>query len=332
MIRQAWSLRNIVELDIGFDLKALEVFVAIVEAGGMTAAGQRLGLTQSSVSQSLAHLEQSLRVQLLDRSQRPSVLTPMGRHFYERASQLLNSARHISQEFRRKDTVLLKQVRIALVDSLVTSVGKELVDAVKQRTAQWSLLTGQSHRHAAALLAHKVDILMSDDPVANHPELYRRALIREPFVLVLPREFSEPKSSLRVLAASADFIRYNNGTVIGRTIEHQLQHWGINPPLRLQLDNSSAIVSAVRAGLGWSITTPLCMLESGLTSGNVQILPVPGGEFFRELTLIAHQNELGQLPRQLADDTIAVLKSRYIPLIEQHAPWLLSSIGLGDVR
>jgi DNA-binding transcriptional LysR family regulator len=318
-----------VESGIGFDLKALEVFIAIVETGGMTAAGQRLGMTQSSVSQSLANLEQSLHVQLLDRSQRPAMLTPLGRHFYERAGRLLDNALQVSLEFRRKDRTLLKQVRIALVDSLVTSVGRELVDAVKQRTAQWSLVTGQSHRHAEALLTRKVDILISDDPVANHAELYRRPIIREPFVLVLPRDFAEPKSSLRVLASSADFIRYSHGTVIGRTIEHQLQHWGINPPLRLQLDNSFAILAAVQAGIGWTITTPLCLLETGLKSGSVQLLPIPEGEFHRELTLVSYQNELGHLPRQLADDIVAVLSARYLPTVKEHAPWLLSSIRLG---
>jgi DNA-binding transcriptional LysR family regulator len=59
----------------------LEVFAAIVEAGGMTAAGQRLGMTQSSVSQSIANLEVQLHVQLLDRSQRSPMLTPLGRKF-----------------------------------------------------------------------------------------------------------------------------------------------------------------------------------------------------------------------------------------------------------
>ena len=318
------------ESGIGFDLKALEVFVAIVETGGMTACGQRLGMTQSAVSQILANLEQSMHVQLLDRSQRPPMLTPIGRNFYERSVRLLDHARQISLEFRRKDRTLLKQVRIALVDSLATSVGKELVDAVKHRTSQWSLVTGLSHSHAEALLARKVDLLISDDPVSNHAELYRRRIIREPFVLVLPRDFTEPKSSLRVLASSADFIRYSSSSVIGRTIERQLQHWGINAPLRLQLDNSFAILSAVAAGIGWTITTPLCILQAGLKSDAVQILPIPEGEFHRELTLVSYRDELGRLPGQLADDIVDVLKSRYLPVIQQRTPWLLPSIKLGD--
>jgi len=92
------------EAGIGFDLKALEVFVAIVETGSMTASGQRLGMTQSSVSQIVANLEQSLHVQLLDRSQRPVMVTPLGRQFYDQARRLLDGARQVSREFRRKRT------------------------------------------------------------------------------------------------------------------------------------------------------------------------------------------------------------------------------------
>jgi DNA-binding transcriptional LysR family regulator len=316
---------------IGFDLKSLEVFAAIVEAGGMTAAGQRLGMTQSSVSQSIANLEAQLHVQLLDRSQRPPMLTPLGRKFYEQADRLLGDARRVSLEFRRQEATPLKHVRIALVDSLAISVGKELVAAIKRRTAHWSMVTGQSHQHADALLNRRVDIILSDDAVPNHPELFRRRLLREPFILVLPLDFKGPVSSLRTLAAALDFIRYNPSTVIGRTIENKLQEWSIHPPLRMELDNSYAILQMVKAGLGWALTTPLCLLQGGIKTGEVQCLPVPEGEFVRELTLLARNGELGNLPELLADDSIALMQERYLPVLASAAPWLLPRIVLGDV-
>jgi len=43
------------------DLRTLRTFLAVVEEGGMTAAGARLGLTQSSVSQTMARLARSWR-------------------------------------------------------------------------------------------------------------------------------------------------------------------------------------------------------------------------------------------------------------------------------
>lgn len=316
------------EAGIGFDLKALEVFVAIVETGSMTASGQRLGMTQSSVSQIVANLEQSLQVQLLDRSQRPVMVTPLGRQFYDQARRLLDGARQVSREFRRKDRTLLKQVRIAIVDSLVTSVGKELIDAVKQRTAQWSLVTGQWH--AEALLARKVDILISDDPVAQHADLYRYRIVHEPFVLILPAGCPPPRNSLRSLMSSMDFISYGEGSVVESATANQFRQWGLNPTARVQLDNNFSVISAVEAGIGWAITTPLCILQAGLHKRPIQILPLPDGDFTREITLIAYQNELGNLPRQLAEDTINLLRTRYLPLLNETAPWVLSHIALGQ--
>ena len=206
---------------INFDLKALEVFVLVVESGGMTAAGQRLNLTQSSVSQTLSNLEQALNLQLLDRSQRPPMLTPVGRQFYNRACTLLDDAKHLSQEFRTPHGEPLKHIRIALVDSMATSIGAELLAAIRQRTSNWSMVAGQSHQHAEALLSRRVDIIVSDDPVLKNPSLYRQRILREPFVLVLPGDFKGSVPSLRSLLVRDDFIRYSNTTVIGRSIETQ---------------------------------------------------------------------------------------------------------------
>jgi DNA-binding transcriptional LysR family regulator len=302
---------------INFDLKALEVFVLVVESGGMTAAGQRLNLTQSSVSQTLSNLEQTLNLQLLDRSQRPPMLTPVGRQFYNRACTLLDDAKHLSQEFCKPHGEPLKHIRIALVDSMATSIGAELLAAIRQRSSNWSMVAGQSHQHAEALLSKRVDIIVSDDPVLKNPSLYRQRI-----------------PTLRSLLVRDDFIRYSNTTVIGRSIETQLEKWGIQPPVRLQLDNTFAIMSLVMANAGWTITTPLCLLQSGLTPDNkfsqaFRLFPVPGEEFFRELTMVARQDDLGLLPQQLAQDSVQLLKDRFLPIIDANAPWLLPSIELG---
>ena len=74
---------------LSIDLRALEAFVAVVEAGGMTAAAKRLGTTQSAISQTIAHLEETLGVQVLDRAVRPPQPTAAGDVLYGRAKALL---------------------------------------------------------------------------------------------------------------------------------------------------------------------------------------------------------------------------------------------------
>ena len=61
-----------------FDLAALDMLVAVVESGGFTAAGARLGRTQSAISVRIQDLENQLGHRLLERSRRGVVPTPAG--------------------------------------------------------------------------------------------------------------------------------------------------------------------------------------------------------------------------------------------------------------
>jgi DNA-binding transcriptional LysR family regulator len=67
----------------------LQTFVRIVEAGSFSAAAPQMGATQPTISRRLRTLEESLGVQLLQRSTHAMRLTPDGERCYERARTLL---------------------------------------------------------------------------------------------------------------------------------------------------------------------------------------------------------------------------------------------------
>jgi len=68
---------------------SLEAFVAVVESGSFSKAAERLGIAKSVVSRRLSVLEQSLGVQLLQRTTRTQSLTGPGRTFYGHAARIL---------------------------------------------------------------------------------------------------------------------------------------------------------------------------------------------------------------------------------------------------
>jgi DNA-binding transcriptional LysR family regulator len=79
-------------------LKALDVFVAIVDAGNFSKAAQELDVAVSSVTRRLDALEEELGVQLLRRGSRKLVLTDAGEHFLQTARSVLaelNEAREL---------------------------------------------------------------------------------------------------------------------------------------------------------------------------------------------------------------------------------------------
>ncbi|MCC7704736.1 LysR family transcriptional regulator [Janthinobacterium sp. GW460P] len=70
-------------------LEAMQVFCAVVEAGGFSKAAQRLGISTSSVTNQVAALEKHFGVRLLQRTTRSMSLTAEGRQCHAQARQLL---------------------------------------------------------------------------------------------------------------------------------------------------------------------------------------------------------------------------------------------------
>src|SRR5579862_1574175 len=69
------------------DLDDLGTFVEVADAGGVTAAARRLGVSKSIVSRRLARLEAELGVQLLARTTRGAALTEAGVTFRDHAAR-----------------------------------------------------------------------------------------------------------------------------------------------------------------------------------------------------------------------------------------------------
>lgn len=70
-------------------LRAMEIFVRIVEAGSLTAAATALDTSLTSVVRSLATLEGALGTRLLNRTTRRIALTDEGREYFERCRRVL---------------------------------------------------------------------------------------------------------------------------------------------------------------------------------------------------------------------------------------------------
>lgn len=71
------------------DIEDLRTFVELADAGGVTAASRRLGISKSMVSRRLARLEAELSVQLLARTTRGAALTEAGATFRDYAARVV---------------------------------------------------------------------------------------------------------------------------------------------------------------------------------------------------------------------------------------------------
>lgn len=115
------------------DYNDVPVFVRVVEAGSFTAAAGQLGREKSSVSRSIARLEEELGVRLLQRTTRRLGLTDAGQVFFERVRGALagfDEAATAVQELGSEPRGTVRVTSVAESDAL--SIAAAIAEFVKR--------------------------------------------------------------------------------------------------------------------------------------------------------------------------------------------------------
>jgi len=302
------------------NLRLIEVFVTVVQEDGMTHAAHRLGMTQSAVSQAIGAIESGLGAQLIDRSKRPMQLTLFGTTFYERAIELLRRSRELEQLVSLQQNAQLPLLRMGMVDSFASTVGPVLLREIATMASRWSVTSGVSGTDVRGLVEQRIDLIVTSDDIGDAPRLMDLPLMQEPFFIVAPKGFAVPSGNLEELGRALPFIRYSAGTFLGRKIDLYLRQQGLSLQREYEFDTSDAVLAMVSAGLGWAITTPLCVLKTRLLLQEYQYLPLPT-ELRRTLRLVAHHDEHAALWERISATARTILKHQWVPQIKSLTPW-----------
>jgi DNA-binding transcriptional LysR family regulator len=91
----------------------LNAFIAVVEAGGFSAAARRTGDSQSGVSKAVSALEKRLGVVLFNRSTRSVTLTDQGQKYYDRTKPLVDEMDEADGELTSSRLNVSGLIRIA---------------------------------------------------------------------------------------------------------------------------------------------------------------------------------------------------------------------------
>ncbi|HEY3502233.1 MAG TPA: LysR family transcriptional regulator [Actinocatenispora sp.] len=137
------------------NLTHLTGFLAVVRAGGVTAAAVRLGIAPSSVSGQVRALERDLGVRLFDRTGAGMRPTPAGTRLARHAEDLLGHADRIRAEV----TGHRAGVRVGALETLVAGVLPTMLDRVAARHPDLPVRARPMQRGAllAALAADDLD-------------------------------------------------------------------------------------------------------------------------------------------------------------------------------
>jgi len=288
----------------------------------MTQSAKVLNMTQSAVSQIIAGLEDALGTKLFDRSVRPIVLTSAGRILLERGRQILRDTRETFRETRTMEHRRLASLTLAMTDSMAAVLGSRLYQTMNDLSSYWRFWSGLAPYHREEFLSHNIDLLITTSSVMDDVAgLVRYKIFHEPYVLIFPKDY-KGDVTLHGDEKSLPFLRISMRSAMGLRIERQLNRLRLRYPVVAEFDRAPAHTMAVALGMGWGVTTPLCLLEKPSLVENVQIHPITKGAFSRHFDLLGREDNLGDIPLKLALESRKILREQCLPYLYDQVPWL----------
>ena len=169
------------------DERHLRQVIAILRHGSLRRAAQALGVTQPTLSKSLARLEDELGVTLFDRSGSGARATPIGRYIADRAARMVEDSDRLQREVALLASGEAGEARIGFGPAMrpVFMPNFAEVVALKHPRLRLRLMSEGRPYLLAALLAGQLDIIVvADGDGLGDDDLVRTEVMRDPLVAV----------------------------------------------------------------------------------------------------------------------------------------------------
>lgn len=247
----------------------LQVLEALSELRHFTKAAQRLGVTQSALSQQLKSLEKTIGLPLINRDTRPLAMTPVGEKLLVRAKLILQQVQAIEREC--KETEELKEGNVAF--GVIPTIAPYLTQHVLPYfIAHYPGIKIDIHEDTTSNLAQKVqqghiDLAITSDletlpssAVAHLEEMY---LFSERLYLVSPTNPIQQEKQLPMIGLTEGHcLRGQAVTVCNKAIDDTIH-----------CEQLATLLSLVRSGVGIAVIPSMAVPQPNDSAIQIEELP-----------------------------------------------------------
>ena len=244
------------------DIEDLQTFVAVADAGGVSVAARRLGVSKSIVSRRLFRIEAELGVQLLARTTRGAALTEAGMTFRDHA------ARATAEIDTARETILPRgdlrgRMRVAMPLTFGPTHFAPVLAEMAHQHPQLQIQTSYSDRFVDLIAegfdcAIRVGYLRDSNLIAKRIGPIHGKLVASPDYI---EAYGSPRTPDEVVTHQA----LMQGTEAWQFMDGD-KIVTVRPQGRFKADNATALAVAAVAGLGiaW---LPDCITYDHVASG-----------------------------------------------------------------
>lgn len=301
--------------------RAIEIFAAVVEEGGVTAAAKRLGASPSAVSLQLSNLETSLGAKLLERSAQRFALTAAGELFHPRAMRILDEVTSASAVLTKSNISPRMTLKIALIEDFDTMVVSPWLTSIREQypNIRFQMRSGPSHESHEALGTRSADMIVAVEAMETADWVEEHSVLNDPYILVRSKDAANTTSLDELM--KLPFIRYSREQLMGRQVETHLRRNKFIPPRESEFSSNQMVFSMVEALGGWTITSMAAFASACSNDSPLEAVELPFPAFSRRIALYARKDALGDLPGQFATLLRASLDTAFIePVREKLGP------------
>ena len=251
-------------------IKAMELFIYSSQAGSMSAAGRRFGLSPASVSRQITSLEDDLGVRLLNRTSRRLALTEAGQTYLNRAERVLQDLQEMSGEMRQLNAspygTLRVQSRISLGTQHVAPLIPEFLQRYPDLKVELKLVDSDLD-----IVEHNIDIAIRTGEL-THSSLIARRIGTNPRVVCASPAYLERHAA----PGSPNDLPYHNCLTYFSELFPSI--WRFRRPTETPIEirakgnfttnNAESLRLATFAGLGLALL-PRWSIKDELASGRL---------------------------------------------------------------
>lgn len=280
-----------------FDLYELSLFHLVVKHRSFTKAAEVAGLTQSAITRQMQGMEDSLGIDLLERTTRSVRVTQAGEFLYSESAKLLgdvdNSMRRLKEDF----TNAKKEIRIGVSRSISPAYLPGFFHANLRLglKASYRVVCQPSNDILSALEANELDLGVLCPPQRLPRTLAVTHRFTDAFTLIAAGETAEnfeslPKSKAARLAwlQKQNWLLLEESTNTGSALRKWMSRYGIKVEPAMQLDGFDHIINLVSLGMGVSFV-PVRTLALYGQKKNLTRLHLPD-RFERELVVVMRKH------------------------------------------
>jgi DNA-binding transcriptional LysR family regulator len=256
----------------GVEIRHFAALRAVATEGSFGRAAEKLGYTQSAISQQIATLERIVGERLVDRpgGPRPVSLTEAGRLLLRHADSIVARLQAAQADLHALQAGELGTLRVGTFQSVGARV---LPEVMRRFTEQWPqievMLEELDDEEIAEVLERgEVDVGFVLLPVGDAP-LETHELLRDPYVLVVPAGEEGVWPSLAAIA-EAPLVGFRSGHSMD-PVEAAFRADGLEPRWAFRSNDNQTVQGLVAAGVGHAVVPRLTVDESDTRTAIVEL-------------------------------------------------------------